>query len=75
MTTATVHQAKTHLSRLLRLVEAGEEVLILKGTKSIAKLVPLSNHQERKPGVLEGIYHTSDSFFDPLPEEEIKAWE
>ena len=78
MVTVNVHEAKTHLSRLLARVEAGEEVVIARNGAPVARLV-----QIRKPrgtpqfGSMEGPPHPEidDSFFDPLPEEELAAWE
>jgi antitoxin (DNA-binding transcriptional repressor) of toxin-antitoxin stability system len=54
MPTVTVHEAKTHLSRLLAQVEAGEEVVIARGKVQIAKIVPLNppQMQRRIPGRL-----------------------
>lgn len=64
-----VHEAKTHLSRLLVRVEQGEEVVIARAGKPVAKLVP---HREQKPrrqaGGWEGV-HVPDSFYEPLPED------
>lgn len=68
-----VHEAKTHLSRLLDKAHAGEEIVLGKAGKPYAKLVPLSR-QDRKLGFLKG-FHLDESFFDPLPEEELAAWE
>jgi prevent-host-death family protein len=52
--TVTIHEAKTHLSRLLAAVEAGEEVVIARGRKEIAKIVPLHPPQKKRrvPGRL-----------------------
>ena len=84
MATYTVRAAKTDLSKLLERVEAGEEVIIVRGKKPVARLVPISlpNHvpkpilRRRAFGALEGKLGLPDSFFfDPLPEEELKAWE
>lgn len=54
MATVSVHEAKTHLSRLLARVEAGEEVIIARGKQEIAKLVPLEppKPKRRVPGRL-----------------------
>ncbi|MBL8669293.1 MAG: type II toxin-antitoxin system Phd/YefM family antitoxin [Alphaproteobacteria bacterium] len=76
MTTVTIHAAKTQLSKLLARVEAGEEVVIARGKTPIAKLVPLApTARKRQPGSMKGLIKLDDSFFDPLPEEELKAWE
>ena len=73
MKTINVHEAKTHLSRLLERANAGEEVIISKNGRPYARLCPLAPPEKRQPGVLAGT--PDDSFFDPLPEEELAAWE
>ncbi|MGH8539270.1 MAG: type II toxin-antitoxin system Phd/YefM family antitoxin [Stenotrophobium sp.] len=72
METINVHEAKTHLSRLLDRAHAGEEIVLAKAGKPYARLVPLKSTR-RKLGFIEG--HLDDSFFDPLPEGELAAWE
>jgi prevent-host-death family protein len=71
-----VHEAKTHLSRLLDKAHAGEEIVLSKAGKPYARLVPLKPGPARKRelGFLKG-YHLDESFFDPLPEEELARWE
>jgi prevent-host-death family protein len=64
-----IHEAKTHLSRLLERVERGEEVVIARAGKPIAKLIPHRvERPKRVPGGWEGI-HIPDDFDDELPEE------
>ena len=77
MTTVTIHQAKTQLSKLIAKVEAGEEVVILRGKRPIARLLPIIQTQgKRLPGRLKGKLGLPNSFFfDPLPEAELRAWE
>jgi len=58
---------------LLVRAHTGEEIIIGKAGKPYAKLVPLSPVKERVPGIAEGA--VIDSFFEPLPENELKAWE
>ena len=70
-----VHQAKTELSRLLARVEAGEDVVIARRGKPIVRLVACKTRVRRQPDVLKGKIQVPDSFFDPLPEEELAAWE
>jgi prevent-host-death family protein len=68
MKTVNVHEAKTHLSRLLDRAHAGEEIVIAKSGEPYARLVPLkAGKAERKPGTLKGQIKMSDAFFDPLP--------
>ncbi len=68
-----VHDAKTHLSRLIDRANAGEAIILAKAGKPYARLMPLATPAKRRLGILPG--HVDDSFFDPLPEEELKAWE
>ncbi|MDB5559415.1 MAG: prevent-host-death family protein [Enterovirga sp.] len=72
---ATVHEAKTHLSRLLAEVEAGGTVIITRRGKPVAKLEPLSPRGPRRPGSMKGLISIDERFFDPLPEDELRAWE
>ena len=75
MVMVNVHQAKTQLSRLLARVEAGEEVVIARRGEPVVRLVHCSPRKKRRPGRLKGKIVIPDDFFDPLPEEELKAWE
>lgn len=77
MTIVTIHKAKTELSKLLKRVEAGEEIIIARGDRPVAKLSPAEPpaKKPRTPGAWKGKFTLPDSFFDPLPEEELAAWE
>ena len=75
MVTVNVHEAKTHLSRLLIQVEEGEEVVIARSGKPVAKLVSCAPPAKREPDLLKGKFVVPDSFFDPLPEDELRLWE
>lgn len=68
-----VQYAKTHLSALLIEVERGQEVVIARGDKPVARLVPLNDQAERDLGFVA--YNVPDDFFEPLPEAELAAWE
>jgi prevent-host-death family protein len=69
MTEVNIHEAKTHLSRLLRRAMMGEEVVIAKAGKPIAKLVPYGAHVgDRILGQDRGLFEVSEDF-DELPEE------
>lgn len=70
-----VHEAKTNLSKLIERALAGEEVVIARGNKPAVKLVPVDGKPNRVPGTMKGVFGFDDSFFDPLPEEELRAWE
>lgn len=73
MAVINVHEAKTQLSKLLDRAHAGEEVIISKGGKPYARLVPLEAPAARKPGFLKGTL--GSAFFEPLPEDELSGWE
>ncbi|MCY4573348.1 MAG: type II toxin-antitoxin system prevent-host-death family antitoxin [Gemmatimonadetes bacterium] len=75
MPIVNVHDAKTNLSRLLAQVEAGDEVIIARRGRPVVRLVPYKVQGKRQPDVLKGRIVIPDSFFDPLPERELKAWE
>ncbi|WP_457638072.1 type II toxin-antitoxin system Phd/YefM family antitoxin [Oceanithermus sp.] len=68
-----VAEAKAKLSELLEAALRGEEVIIAKRGKPLATLSPIEPAKTRKLGFLAG--HVPDSFFEPLPEEELEAWE
>ena len=75
MVTVNVHEAKTHLSRLLARVETGEEIVVARRGRPVARLVPYAPRGRRRPDVLKGKVVVPDSFFDPLPAEELRSWE
>jgi antitoxin (DNA-binding transcriptional repressor) of toxin-antitoxin stability system len=76
METVTIHAAKTTLSRLLVRVEAGEEIVLARGKQPIAKIVPYRpTAPKRQFGALRGIVSVGPEFFEPLPDEELAAWE
>jgi prevent-host-death family protein len=74
MRIVNVHAAKTNLSKLLERVSAGEEIIIARDSKPVAKLVPI-DQPKRVFGALKGKIVIPDSFFDPLPDDELDAWE
>ena len=77
MTTVKIHEAKTHLSQLIARAEAGEEIIIARGDRPVVRLTPVAKGKpKREPGALKGKINLPDEFFfDPLPEEELRAWE
>ncbi len=76
MTRVTVHEAKTHLSRLLEEVEKGGEVIISRRDKPIARLVPIeAKRLERKPGRFAGQFELGPAFFEPMSDDELARWE
>lgn len=62
-----IYEAKTNFSRLLREVAAGEEIVIAKDGKPIARLIPERPSGKRKLGLYEGQMWIADDFDDPLP--------
>jgi prevent-host-death family protein len=65
-----IHEARTHLSRLLERVAMGEEVILAQAGKPLAKLVPISSERPRfKLGSAKGEFVVPDDFSDPLPKE------
>jgi prevent-host-death family protein len=68
-----VHDAKTHLSRLLERVARGEEVIIAKSGRPVAKLVPVAA-EPRRPGRLKGRIRLGPDFDEALPEEVLAAF-
>ncbi len=75
MTTVSVHEAKTHLSRLIEKVLAGEEVVIARNKEPVVRMIREAP-PKKKPllGAFKGQFELDDGFFDPLPEEELQAW-
>ena len=70
----TVHQAKTHFSRLLKEAEAGKEVVVMRGKKPVAKIVAMSEPlmaKRKLAGLFEGIVTYDDKIFDPMTDEEL----
>ena len=68
-----VQEAKTHLSALLVEVERGTDVVIARGDRPVARLTAIGVPVEREMGFVS--YAVPESFFDPLPESELEAWE
>ena len=62
-----VHQAKSSLSRLLVQAEAGEEIVIARNGKPVAKLVPCAPLGKRQFGALKGKISIGEEFFAPCP--------
>jgi prevent-host-death family protein len=70
-----VHEAKTHLSRLLQRVAAGEEIVISRAGKPIARLVPIRSPAERLLGMDRGLFEVPEDFDAPLPPEVLAGFE
>ena len=78
MKTISTHDAKTHLSRYLAAVEAGEEFVIARGKRAVARLVPLQPKDgPKRPKVGRLItepFHIPQKALQPLTPEELKGW-
>ena len=70
-----IHEAKTQLSQLLRRVAAGEEIVIARSGKPIARLVPIEKTPQRLIGLDEGLFKVPDDFDDPLPADVLAAFQ
>ena len=75
MMTVDVLEAKTDLLRLLARVEAGEVIVIARNGHPVARFVKYQQATRRQFGAMVDHITVDDSFFDPLPEEELTAWE
>ena len=72
----TIHKAKTNLSRLIERACQGEEIVIARGSEPVVRLVPVARKDgKRQPGALRGKLEILPSFFEPLPDDELKQWE
>jgi prevent-host-death family protein len=68
MATVYVHEAKTHLSKLLQRAECGEEIIIARARKPVARLVPLDERPKRRPiGIDKGLVLVGPDGDDPRP--------
>ncbi len=70
-----VHEAKTHLSKLLKRVAAGEEIVISRAGKPVARLVPAEPREERIFGHDAGRFEVPEDFNAPLPDDVLDAFE
>lgn len=73
MKTVKVQYAKTNLSALLHAVQNGEEVVIARGDRPVARLVAIDPSAQRDLGFVA--YDVPETFFEPLPDAELSAWE
>lgn len=74
MSRYTVHQAKTHLSRLIAEALEGQEVVIARAEVPVVRLTPMTPAPRRQFGAMKGQIALDPSFFDPLPGEELEGW-
>jgi prevent-host-death family protein len=73
--TINVHDAKTNFSRLLSRVEGGEEIIIAKAGKPVARIVPFGKKKKRAPGTARGRVMVKKEFFEPLPKSVLQEFE
>ncbi len=75
-TTINIHEAKTHLSRIVDEVAAGKEVIIAKAGRPMARLVPLAGASRAKQlGLLRGNVAIPDDFDAPLPDKALREFD
>ena len=75
MDTVNIHEAKTQLSRLIERVCAGEEIIIARGGKPVARLAPLETRRPRRLGLLKGKIWVAKDFNAPLPDDLLDLFE
>lgn len=76
MKVVTIREAKANLSRLIRKACEGEEVVIARGSKPVARLVAAGEVKgKRRPGSLKGSLRVGPEFFEPLSKGELARWE
>ncbi len=76
MNPINIHLAKTQLSKLIDAAERGEEIIIARAGQPVAKLVAQQNQRpSRKAGSMKSVFEVPESFFDPLPEDILDAFE
>ena len=76
MNKINIHQAKTQFSRLIERAAGGEEIVIAKSGKPVARLIPFTPQNEpRRPGALRGKIRIKKNFDQPLPKELLASFE
>lgn len=76
MTVINVYDARAKLSRLIDRALAGEEIVIARNGRPAVRLVPVGEAlPSRKPGAFKGMFEVPDSFFEPLPDDVLDAFE
>ena len=77
MATVTIHAAQDALPQLVARAEAGEEIVLSRDDQPVARIVPIPPQpkKRRQPGALKGLGPLGPEFFEPLPEDELKAWD
>ncbi|NEX18398.1 MAG: type II toxin-antitoxin system prevent-host-death family antitoxin [Halochromatium sp.] len=76
MQQVSVREAETQLSKLIEQANQGHDILIMEGDVPVARLCAIgSTRVGRRFGAMAGRARVDDRFFEPLPEEELSAWE
>jgi prevent-host-death family protein len=76
METVPIHAAKTNLSRLIKKAEAGGDIVIARGQTPVVRLTPVAAAPPaRRFGAMAGRARVTRAFFEPLPNDELAAWE
>jgi len=71
-----IQKAKKNISRLIKRASAGEEVIIARGSKHVARLVAIAEaKKKRQPGSMKGKLSIGPEFFQPLPDDDLSHWE
>ena len=74
--TVNIRQAKKSLSRLIKNACEGEEIIITRGSRPVVRLVSFAEvKKKRQPGSMKGQFTLGPEFFEPLPEDDLSAWE
>jgi prevent-host-death family protein len=73
--TVNIHNAKTHLSQLIARAKEGEEIIIAKAGEPQVILTVIMPKKQKSPGRFKGEIEVGETFFEPLPESELEAWE
>ena len=75
MPQVNIYDAKTNFSKLIERVEAGEEVIIARGGRQVARLTALASDRPKiRFGVLKGAIHIPDDFDEPLPDDVVDGF-
>lgn len=72
----TIQQAEKHLSQLIQRALKGERIIIGSNDGALVQLIPVvPTKGPRRPGALKSKFRVGKEFFEPLPEDELRAWE
>ena len=75
MTPVSTHEAKTHLCRFFAKIQNGDDIIITRGSRPVARLIPYDSGKiERNPGYLKGKIRVLDDFDAPLPDDVLASF-